>query len=107
MQGCLNRWEVNGWRNTKGARIRHSDIWRCIQRWLRLFEESPDRSVEVTHVRAHVGTEGNKRADGLAKKGGELRFELMKQAVRNDWFQNSLHEYWSNRKQNQKYLIMI
>ena len=55
MSGWLQRWEMNGWRTTKGDRVRHSDIWKCILWWLRLFESSPDRCVEVTYVKTHAG----------------------------------------------------
>ena len=98
MRGWLNRWELNGWRNAKGARVRHSDIWRRILRWIRLFRDSPNRRVEILHVKAHAGTDGNERADELAKSGAKLRFELMEKAAPTDWFQDSLYRYWGNRK---------
>ena len=53
----------------RGDRVRHSDIWKRILRWLRLFESSPDRCVEVKYVKAHAGEHGNERADSLAGKG--------------------------------------
>ena len=66
VKGWLARWEKNGWRSATGGRVSHSDIWRRILRWLRLFRDSPDRSVAISHVKAHEGTEGNERADVLA-----------------------------------------
>ena len=80
MDGWLQRWEMNGWRTAKGGRVRHSDIWKRILRWLRLFESSPDRCVEVKYVKAHAGEHGNERADSLAGKGVVLRFKLMEEA---------------------------
>ena len=50
------------------SRIRHADIWRRFLWRLTLFESSPDRCVEVAHVKAHVGTHGNERSDSLGKQ---------------------------------------
>ena len=33
------------------------------------------------HVKAHDGSQGNERADKLAKEGAKLRFDLMELAV--------------------------
>ena len=65
---------------------------------LRLFESSPDRSVEVKHVKAHDGDHGNERADALAKEGSKLRFDLMNLAAPDGWFTEALARYWGNRK---------
>ena len=99
MDGWLQRWEMNGWRTSKGGRVRHSDIWKRILRWLRLFESSPDRCVEVNYVKAHAGEHGNERADSLAGKGAALRFKLMEEAGPPNWFRNALERYWGIRKE--------
>ena len=99
MKGWLDRWERHGWRNAKGNRIRHRDIWERIQRLLKQFEGSDSKRVEILHVRGHDGVAGNERADKLAKEGAKLRFDLMEKAAREpDWFQRALHIYWGNRK---------
>ena len=98
VRGWLHNWELNGWRNASGKRVRHTDIWKRILRGLRLFEHSPTRSVEVHHVKAHNGEKGNERADKLAKEGSQLRFKLMELAAPWGWFQRALGEYWGNRK---------
>ena len=98
VKGWLSRWKTNGWRTATGGRVSHADIWRRILHWLQLFESAPDRSVTISHVKAHEGTEGNERADELSKKGAELRFDLMKRQLGSDWFNNALGDYWSNRK---------
>ena len=101
MNGWLQRWEMRGWRTATGKRVRHADIWRRILSLLRLFESSADRSVAVMHVKAHDGSQGNERADKLAKEGAKLRFDLMELAApHNTWFHQALALYWSNRKIN-------
>ena len=45
----------------------------------------------MSHVKAHVDTDDNERADDLTKKGAKLQFELMEKAAPDDWFQGSLH----------------
>ena len=97
VQGWLHRWESNGWRNAAGKRVRHADIWKRILRRYRLFEYEPNRCVEIMYVTAaHDGNNGNERADTLAKRGAELRFELMV-LQSPDWFQTAIKLYWSNR----------
>ena len=100
VSGWLDRWQRNGWRTASGARVSHSDIWRRIQKWLRLFESAPNRCVEIFHIKAHAGhanTHGNERADALAKRGAKLRFDLM-QLQSPGWFNAALAKYWQNRK---------
>ena len=53
------------------------------------------------HVKAHDGSQGNERADKLAKEGAKLRFDLMElTGPHNTWFHQALALYWSNRKIN-------
>ena len=82
----------------RGRRVSHADIWQRILRWLRLFRDSPEREVSVTHVKAHVGVFGNERADELAKAGADLRFKLTERQTPAGWFQDSLSDYWTNRR---------
>ena len=58
VHGWLDRWARNGWRTASGNRVRHSDIWKRVRRWLTLFDHSLTRRVEVLHVRAHTGING-------------------------------------------------
>ena len=97
VSGWLHRWEVDGWRTSGGGRVRHTDIWKRILGWVRLFESSPTRRMVIRHVKAHNGTHGNERADNLAKEGAELRFKLMELAAPHDWFRRSVERYWENR----------
>ena len=73
------------------------DIWKRILRGLRLFENSPTRSVEVHHVKAHNGEKGNERADKLAGLGAKLRHDLMVKSQPRGWFRNMVERYASNR----------
>ena len=99
VNGWLQRGESNGWKSASGGRVRHADLWKRILKWIRLFESSPNRCVEVMHVKAHDGDVGNERADKLAKQGSKLRFELMRdQASSPNWFKKSLYKYWNNRR---------
>lgn len=98
VDGWLDRWQNNGWRTASGARVSHTDLWKRILRWLRLFESAPNRCVEMMHVRAHTGTKGNERADALAKRGAKLRFDLMQAETPDGWFKSALERYWQNRR---------
>ena len=98
VNGWLSRWEKNGWRSATGGRVSHSDVWKRILRWLRLFRDSPTKNVLVQHVKAHDGTEGNERADALAKMGAKLHFNLLVQQQPQGWFQRAIKLYWGNRR---------
>ena len=97
LNGWLYRWELNGWRTAVGGRVSHTDISKRILSWLRTFKSSPNRNVEVLHVKAHTGEQGNERADELAKEGAKLRFKLMHEAGPDGWFTEALGRYWGNR----------
>ena len=97
VNGWMDRWAQNGWWSASGKRVRHADIWKRILKWLRLFESSHNRCVEILHVKAHAGQRGNERADKLAKEGAKLRFDLMNKSQPEGWFQRALKCYWDNR----------
>ena len=97
MHGWLDRWARNGWRTASGNRVRHSDIWKRVRRWLTLFDHSLTRRVEVLHVRAHTGINGNERADKLAKLGAKLRFDVMVKDSPTNWNERTKNLYWENR----------
>ena len=73
----------------------YADIWKRIRKWLKLFEGARSRKVEILHVKAHSGINGNERADSLAGQGAKLRFKLMDSQ---GWFQFAVKRYWSNRR---------
>ena len=81
--------------NEFDIRIYENGLWYGV--WVILFESSPTRSLVVRHVKAHDGTQGNERADSLAKKGAKLRFDLMVLTTPKDWFRRLVERYWENR----------
>ena len=98
LDGWLARWERQGWRSASGKRVSHADIWRLILGWLRKFDGDPGRKLEVSHVRAHAGNEGNEKADELAKKGADIRTKLMLEEGGEGWFKRTVERYWGNRR---------
>jgi ribonuclease HI len=65
-------WYELGWKTRSGRELRNAD------RWAALHAQGGKRSsagwrVRHRHVYAHVGTDGNETADGLAKRGAKLR----------------------------------
>ncbi|KAJ2771301.1 hypothetical protein IWQ57_002278 [Coemansia nantahalensis] len=55
-------WESNGWRHAGGAPVEDRDLIEAGVDCIR----SAGRTVEFTHVRGHIGIEGNVQADRLA-----------------------------------------
>ncbi|KAJ1735875.1 hypothetical protein LPJ61_000319 [Coemansia biformis] len=66
---CLTKWhdvwESNGWRHASGSVVEDRDLIEAGIRCIR----SSGRIIEFTHVRAHIGIEGNVQADRLAVDG--------------------------------------
>lgn len=56
------KWAVNDWKNTQGEPVKNVDL---IKECVALAEELKGK-VQVSHVAAHRGTEGNEIADRLA-----------------------------------------
>ena len=87
----------------KGSRLRHSDIWIRILKWLRLFESL--RAHQTGALRLHMSKpmlvsseQGNECADKLAKEGVDLWFKLMEQAAPLHWFHTTFDLCWGNRR---------
>ena len=83
-----------------GARVSHADIWKKICGWLDKFVAAEDVGVdtlEIVHVKAHSGIEGNERADVLARKGSKLRHDLMVKSQPRGWFRSVVERYACNR----------
>ena len=74
-----------------------SDIWRNIQRWSKLFRQSTNRKMEIVHVDAHCGIQGNERSDRMTAQGSKLRYRLMVEPHKDGWLRHIIEQYWSSR----------
>jgi len=62
-------WRANGWKKRSGGRAANTDLWSIMAALLEVRRDDLRHwpPVEVRHVPAHSGIEGNERADQLAK----------------------------------------
>lgn len=63
MTGWIENWKRNGWRLATGEPVKNREDFE------RLDELCEGIEVKWTHVRGHVGIEGNEQADQLARAG--------------------------------------
>ncbi len=61
-QSWMDRWQRNGWRNSKGNPVENQDLWR------QLFELAATNSVEWIKVKGHSNDQLNQRCDQLARE---------------------------------------
>lgn len=61
-KGWASRWRSKGWRRNRKEKALNPDLW---ERLLRLCER---HEVRFRWIRGHAGTEGNERADQLARE---------------------------------------
>ena len=59
----LHNWKKNGWRTASKKPVKNADLWQ------RLDEARGRHDVTWHWVKGHAGTEGNERADELARAG--------------------------------------
>lgn len=59
----LANWKRNGWRTSDAKAVKNEDLWR------RLDAARERHEVKWHWVRGHNGTDGNERADQLARDG--------------------------------------
>jgi YVTN family beta-propeller protein len=57
----LNKWQRNGWQNSKGDAVANQDLWR------ELLELAATREVQWEKVAGHSGDRWNERCDELAR----------------------------------------
>jgi len=63
--GWIDSWKKNGWRTSDRKPVKNVDLWQQL-------DSLNARHVITWHwVRGHAGTEGNERADELARAGME------------------------------------
>ncbi len=61
-QRWFDRWQINGWRNSKGETVENRDIW------LKLLELKDKLTVEWHKVKGHGDDEHNSRVDRMARE---------------------------------------
>jgi ribonuclease HI len=61
--GWIKGWQKNGWRTADKKPVKNKDLWK------RLDAATHRHDITWHWVRGHAGTEGNERADGLAREG--------------------------------------
>ena len=62
----LSTWKVNDWKNSKGKPVKNRFLWELLDGLM------DNRNVIISHVRAHVGIDGNERADDLANSAAGI-----------------------------------
>ena len=62
IKGWLDKWEKNGWINSKRQPVENQDIWRPLREIARGHE------IEWIKVKGHAGNIENERCDQLAKE---------------------------------------
>lgn len=68
MTGWIRNWKRNGWRLVTGEPVKNREDFE------RLDSLSDGMDIIWTHVRGHVGIEGNEQADQLARAGAQQSF---------------------------------
>ncbi len=61
-QKWLDKWQINGWRNSKKEPVANQDLWR------ELLALTAKNRVKMEKVKGHSGDLYNERCDELARK---------------------------------------
>ena len=67
MNEWISNWKAKDWVNSKGKPVKNRFLWELLDGL-----HNSRKSVTFTHVRAHVGIEGNEKADRLAYNAAEV-----------------------------------
>lgn len=59
-KGWVDRWQINGWLNSKRDPVENQDLWR------QLLEQAQTHDIEWIKVKGHAENQGNNRCDELA-----------------------------------------
>lgn len=69
------KWSTNDWKNSAGKDVANSDIIRRAAEKYNaineLYSKEGEAKLSITHVRGHLGVEGNEQADRLANQGAD------------------------------------
>ncbi len=60
VEGWIDRWQANGWINSKGDPVENRDLWE------ELIEQNRIHDIEWIKVKGHANNEWNNRCDQLA-----------------------------------------
>jgi ribonuclease HI len=63
VMGWIKGWKKNGWKTADKKPVKNIDLWQ------KLDELAAKHTIVWHWVRGHAGTEGNERADELAREG--------------------------------------
>jgi ribonuclease HI len=63
VMGWIDGWKRNGWKTADRSPVKNVDLWQRLDELRKLHD------VRWHWVRGHAGTEGNERADALAREG--------------------------------------
>ncbi len=61
--GWIHGWKKNGWRTADKKPVKNSDLWQELDQAIKTHD------IAWHWVKGHAGTEGNERADELAREG--------------------------------------
>lgn len=61
-QGWLDKWQINGWKNSRKEEVANQDLWR------ELLELGSLNRVNYVKVKGHAGDAWNERCDVLARE---------------------------------------
>lgn len=61
LQGWIDRWQVNGWVNSKNQPVENQDLWEA------LLKLSNTHDIEWVKVKGHADDQLNNRCDALAR----------------------------------------
>ena len=61
--GWIHGWKKNGWRTADKKPVKNADLWQELDQAIKTHD------ISWHWVKGHAGTEGNERADELAREG--------------------------------------
>lgn len=74
-KNCIEKWsrlwEKNGWKNSSGTAVANQDLIKpSVEMYRQLKAEYGDK-LNLSHVKGHLGNDGNEAADRLANDGAD------------------------------------
>ncbi|RKP31836.1 hypothetical protein METBISCDRAFT_22105 [Metschnikowia bicuspidata] len=72
MESWAGSWEKKNWKTSQGSKVLNQDIIIPAYRRYKKLLERDGELVKFTHVKGHLGNEGNEAADKLANLGADM-----------------------------------